>query len=249
MKNFSLEIIKEIFTYLGVNITTLQEANNYAQTHLLIIGESWDLQPHTPLHKLMHNNKESLFKGLKKLGMIDKIYPVQKEYDYALVMGSLEEDVSMRIEFLRELYNQNYIFKQIILLCGERQLLDIEKENLPENIISEAQMMQYLFALKFKDKKAILANTPTIEQTDGTLKRPNTDDTLHYFNTLKLSPGSCLVISNAPYILRQTKVAQLILTQAKFPVDGAGPARIDDYDIVLLMDEFARTLYVEMKKY
>ena len=70
----------------------------------------------------------------------------------------------------------------------------------------------------------LLVNAPAIKDKNGSLTRPTTDSTLQHFIEIALVHGSCLVISNNPYIKRQTAVAQRILPQQHFPVEGAGPA-------------------------
>lgn len=242
---------KNVFDHLGVSVSTLAEANEFAQKNLLRTGERWDAQAETDLSKIMRKNKELLLSDLKELGMIDAVVPKEKSYRYALLMGSLKSTVSFRINYLLELEKEGFSFKEIVLLGGARQLRDDEKEGLPSTVTTEAEMMKYLCESnpELKNKKILLVDAPMIQKADGTFTRPTTDSTLVHFAKIAPESGSCLVISNNPYVIRQTKVAQRILDQSRFPTDGAGKAAKEDAtDIVILMDELARTIYEEFKQ-
>jgi len=242
--------LKKVFKLLGAPVKTLAEANEFAQKNLLRSGERWDKQTETDLHGVMLKNKAALLKALKELGMINAIHPAHTDYTYALLMGALKERVELRIDILAELIQKGYTFETIVLLGGARELRDEEKEGLPATVTTEAQMMAYLCAQHplLKDYATILVNAPMIQKTDGTFTRPTTDSTLVHFAQIAPHDGTCLVISNNPYIVRQTMVTRRILDQSRFCTDGAGKeADEDTADIIMLMDEFARTVYEEFK--
>jgi len=163
-------------------------------------------------------------------------------------MGATKQAVIARLDFLAELRDSGYTFKYIVLLGGERQLRDVEKEGLPETVNTEAQMMECVCAqyAQFANQSIILVNAPMIEKADGTFTRPTTDSTLVHFAKIAPEDGSCLVISNNPYNVRQTKVTQRTLDQSRFPTHGAGRALEEGVvDIFVIMDELARTIYEE----
>lgn len=239
--------VKEIFTCLGAPVNTLQEANAYAQKHLLRTGERWDKQADDALQQKMKENNEFLVARLKALGMIDAVVPEKKECVYALLMGALRSRVADRLAHLKTLYDEGYRFKHVVLLGGVRELQVGEKVGLPADVTTEAEMMAYEYKQLacFENVQMLLVNAPMIQKPDGSSARPTTDSTLELFAKVAPSDGSCLVVSNNPYILRQTKTAQRMLDQARFPVTSAGPAASPDGNIVIFMDEFARTLYEE----
>lgn len=242
--------VSKVFEHLGVSISTLDQANEFAQRNLLRKGERWDAQEQKEWHAILHAKKDLLLNDLKSLGMIDAVEPNRKFYTYVLLMGSLKENVALRLDYLAELKQTGLTFKEIVLLGGERQLRDYEKNGLPEDVTTEAQMMRYLCAHHeiLKNNKILLVNAPMIQNDDCTFTRPTTDSTIVYFAQTTPEPGSCLVISHNPYVLRQTKVAQRILDQVRFPTEGAGKKiEQETIDIVMLMDEFARTVYEEYK--
>jgi hypothetical protein len=167
-------------------------------------------------------------------------------------MGTLKIRFEQRLELMAELQSQGYSFDTIVLLGGARELQQEEKMGLPESITTEAHMMNYLYGERYKnstDQNLLVIDAPMIQKADGTFTRPTTDSTLVHFAEKAPRNGSCLVISNNPYVTRQTKVTQRILDQSRFPTVGTGKAvQEDSGDIVMLMDEFARTLYEEYKE-
>jgi hypothetical protein len=245
------EQLKRVFTHMGVPVATLSEANEFAQKHFIRKGERWDKQEETEINQKVRLQEKLLRDDLKGLGMIDDIVPTQKAYSYALLMGGLKERFMQRLDLITELQKQGYTFNTIVLLGGERQLRDEEKEGLPENVNTEAQMMLYLYEHHYEKpigQQLLVVNAPMIQKEDGTFTRPTTDSTLVHFSEIAPHTGSCLMISNNPYVVRQTKVTQRILDQSRFPTQGAGKAvQQDSDDIVMLMDEFARTLYEEYR--
>ncbi len=242
---------KDIFAKVHQQISTLKEANTFAQANFIRKGERWQKQQETPVHEEIQKNRSAIIDDLQRLTMIDEIKPAKKHYTYAGLMGALAERVVYRMNYLQELIDAGYTFDYVVLLGGERPLQELEKVNLPESVKTETDMMVHFFKNSpLKDSKMILVNAPMVQKADGTLVRPNTDDTLVYFQQTAPEDGSFLVISNNPYIARQTKVAQRILDQKRFPVDGAGKkADAEELDIIMVMDEFARLVYEEFKAY
>jgi hypothetical protein len=238
--------LKKLFQALGVSIQTLEEAHQFAQQELLRVGESWDPQPPKALHDIIRRQQPFILHQLHALGMVQAHMPTQKEHTYALLLGSLYEDVVERFSYLSHLYDADFQFKYLVLVGSERSLLDHEKAQLPEGLTTEAQMLFYLCRQypHLKNKYLMLINAPRILQADGSFARATTESTLKHFMQRAQEPGSCLIISNNPYIWRQTKVAQRTLDQTQFPTQGAGAAYKESLiDSILLMDEFARTLY------
>lgn len=236
----------EIFTLLGrPDIVELKAAHEFAQKNLLRSGERWNVQTEKPVHMAMHNNRPALITCLQNIGMIDARKPQEKHHIYAGLLGALKERVNLRMNYLTKLIDEGYTFDYIVLMGGRRPLQDQEKVGLPENVTTEAEMMIYLVQnSQLKDHNILVVDVPMVKREDGTFVRPTTDDTFIHFAHTAPHNGPFLVISNNPYILRQTLVAWRLLDQTKFPVEGAGPlADADELDIIMICDEFARTLY------
>lgn len=239
-------LIQAIFSLLGMQVDSLHEANLLAQINFLRRNERWDEQQQTTVRAKMKEQESVLRDYLGRLGMLGDIEPGLEHFTYALVMGGPRETSLFRFECLKDLLSRGYRFDHIVLLSGERQLLDDEKEGLSDQITTEGAMMNFLVRQDpfFASYQIEVVNAPGIVHDDGTVSRPTTDSTLVKFAEQFPTPGSCLVISNNPYIQRQTKVAQRILDQSKFPTYGAGKVDLrDTTDIIILMDELARTLW------
>jgi hypothetical protein len=246
--------VQDVFSCLGQEVTTLQDANAFAQAHFLRRGERWDQQDTASLQLKMIEQKPFIVERLRAIGMIDETTPQYKKYTYALLLGATTQVLTERLLYLKTLCDTGYEFAHIALLGGVRLLQDEEKVGLPDNIQTEAEMMEYVYAQAgFDESKKLLINSQMIQKEDGTLTRPTTDTTFVDFIQAAPQGGSCLVISNSPFTLRQRKVAERILDATEFPVDAAG-ANVDvtKYPreaVVILMDEFARTLYEDWLKY
>jgi hypothetical protein len=243
---------QDIFYHLGESINTLEQANSFAQKNLLRTGERWDAQQETDVIQKVRASEVAIKNDLKKLEMLDAVKPSKTKYIYALVMGALLETVQQRMDYLAQLIKQGYQFEIVVLLGGQRALRDIERQSLPQDVTTEAQMMVYVYENNeiLKNQKKLLVDAPMITKPDGTQTRPTTDSTLEYFTVVALKDGFCLVISNNPFIARQTAVTQRVLDQTRFPTDGAGPAYIEgSRDILVLVDEFARTVYELFKQF
>lgn len=235
-----------LFNQLGVYFKTLEEANEYAQKNLLRSEERWEQQAKKDIHTLLYAKQTVLLKLLQQLYMIDPLEPSIYHHTYALIMGSLKEDVIARLDYLAQLYTKGYNCTVHVLLSGERPLLEEEKNGLPETITTEIEMVNFIYDQYplFKQHMVLSINAPMVP---GSV-RPTTDSTLKLFALQAPSHGSCLVVSENPFILRQTKTAQRLLDQSCFPTEGAGGSiKEKDKDIVLLMDEFARLLYEDYK--
>lgn len=245
--------VQAIFKCLDVSVQTLAEANEYAQKNLLRIGEFWDTQPDKPVHQKICIHQEIILNALEDLGMLSAIVPCAKTYSYVIVLGSLYEDVIQRLEFLSNLLHVGYHFENRILLGSERPLLEYESRMLPANMATESQMMAFLWSKNQQLNKHTVSiiSQPLLQEADGmVIKRPTTETTLEYFAQETHRPGSCLIISNNPYITRQLRIAQRALNQIHFPTEGAGPKfNNGNIPIILLIDEFARILYEEHKAF
>ncbi|HEV2600833.1 MAG TPA: hypothetical protein VGT41_00910 [Candidatus Babeliales bacterium] len=242
--------VKEIFGQLGVSIASIEEANEFAQKNFLITGDWWDLQPEKAWHGVVESNKGALLENFRALGMVDELHPSKTMYKYVLLVGATKARIIMRLDYLAELRKKGISFETIVLLGGERPLQEFEKEGLPTDITTEAEMMQYVCAQHpaFKDITHLLVNAPMVQREDGTMVRPSVDGTLAYFAQIAPADGSCLVASNSPYILRHIKAAQRILDQNRFPTDGAGEALDSNTtNMIRLFDELARAIYEEFK--
>jgi hypothetical protein len=146
------------------------------------------------------------------------------------------------------LVDQGYCFKKLVFLGSERQLQDFERVGLPATVATEAQMMRYFHEQSSLHKRTDALFVNSLMKRDGEhVARPTTDDTFIDFLSCKEKPGTCLVISTNPYLARQVRVARYFLEPHSYTVEGAGIKADGTIDVIMLLDEFARLLYQEIK--
>ncbi len=180
----------------------------------------------------------------EKMGYLTKAEPRRAHYDYALVHGALLSRVGDRVAYLASLCNQGMIrFDSIVFLTGARPLQESEKQVLP-NLSTEREMVEWVYNHSGlpKDLPVVFIDAPMKQRPDGSWLRPQTSDTILHWLISNPSPGSCLAISNQPYVAYQDAVARNHLP-SDFDLETVGPAPIGSLSVSLLLDTLAKELY------
>lgn len=204
-------------------------------------------------------NTESIHNQLMKLNLIDEIAPSKKSYDYALWMGSAYPCMQNRFASLIKLWEQGVRFDQIVLLSGARPLTDAEQHALVADFnlsdeqtpATEADAMQLVYknsamSESMKQVPLVVIDVPMQVTKNGALARPTTGDTVNAWMELQPQAGTCLVVSNQPYVSYQDSVTKTLLPQ-NFAVETVGK-KSDDINIDVYLDTVARLLYQEKKR-
>lgn len=218
--------------------------------------ERWENQTNT----LPDTEQLQLF---KELNLIQEIIPTQKQYDYALLLGGVLEDVHIRVEHLINLWkNEGIRFKSLIILTGERPLdeqIESKQSLISYNVkniclpTTEYELMKFVLAqtdLPIEWKKSsfssVLVNAPMQKMADGSLRRPNTEDTIIEWLT-KHNPyrGTILAVSNQPFGGYQD--AALRKNLSHFTIETVGAAYKDNESVATILDALARWLYNELQ--
>jgi len=209
---------------------------------------------------------------LKDLQLVAKKVSQKKRYEYAIVLGALLPRVRSRLAYLVRCWKKGVRFKSIIVLAGERPLhktcesneglFDSQNGILPfkENWTyvgalpkTEYEMAKVVFdQAKLPDSwekevDIVFVNAPMKRRKDGVLLRPNTNDTVKKWMDAKPKPGSCLVISNQPYIKYQDLVLKTLLPKT-FHIETVGGKAYENLPLVIYLDSIARWLYLEKKR-
>lgn len=215
-------------------------------------SERWDIADSNV------ENKDQFFALFDQLNLVDVINPTQQQYDYVLLMGATYFRMKTRLQHAINLFNQGVRFDAIVLLAGARPLTDVEKADLSEDLqdgdampTTETEAVKFLYdhAEMPADMRAIsmiLIDSPMKVTNTGTLTRPTTGDTVDLWMASHPTPGSCLVISNQPYVGYQDSVTKTLLPQT-FTVETVGE-KSEDTIIGIYLDTLARTLYQEKKR-
>lgn len=239
--------VQEICTCLGASdITTLAGFNTFAQANLLRRADSRLRKQEHHLLPQMLTHRERLIKQFATLGLIGRIHPDKKEYEHALVLSDHKFAIHKRFDHLKELVEEGYTFKKIVLMAAELKIEPEEEIDLPEGLHTQTDMMlhEYLKYSCFKGMPIMIVSPPMETRPDGSITRPNTDSQYRDFLKKDPTPGPCLVISHNPHTRRQVDVGKRLMNQALFPTSCAGPAATNpEEEIVMLHDELARLTY------
>ena len=227
--------------------------------------ERWDME------QKYEEQKDEVLPLLGHLGVLTEVKPQRVEYDYALLLGALVTRVRTRLAVLADLWRQGVRFKQIVVLTGARPLqkdreslaalCDVTNEQLPIQEgwqfvgtapTTEAGMMKLIYeqaALPqgMRQVPVKYINTPMQPTDDGGERRPSTFDTIQCWQDTKPAPGSCLAISNQPYVSYQDAVLRSYMPPS-FYLETVGHEARYALPIAVHLDNIARWLYSELKR-
>ena len=216
--------------------------------------ERWDMID------TQQDSRDKYFDLFNQLHLIEEIKPQYKKYDYVLLMGCAYPLLEKRIQYLIDLWQAGIMFERVVILTGARPLTDAEKKLFIEeykitesNFVpqTEADIMNLVYQkiqkpLDMQKVSYMLIDVPMKKGENGLLARPTTGDTVDLWLQSKPAPGSCLVISNQPYVQYQDSVVKTLLPK-NFIIDTVGK-RTNDTKISLYLDNLARYLYQEKQR-
>ncbi len=260
--NHPTKSLKKLLQLSGITaeVQTLQDAVNETQKNWLRkpSQERWHIE------EQFETQRGKFIPLFKQLGIMQEVRPTKKHYKYAVLLGATIYRTRTRLAYLIDIYNSGVTFDHIIILGGQRpldpsiertqDLVQITDSNLslrkgwtqPDVLpTNENEMMQFIFdqtELPFDRNIITFVDTPMQRTKDGSIRRPNTGDTFATWLTQKPSPGSCLVISNQPYVSYQDTVARTYLP-LRFNVETVGESAPDSMKISVTLDNIARWLY------
>jgi len=236
--------IQELFNILGKPCPKdLKDLNEYAQREWIRKEgvERWDLDQQKLDQKFMP--------VFKKLGLIDEIKPEKKQFEYAFIMGALAERMKIRIAYLEKLKNEGYVFNHIVLLAGLRPANAIKEPEWVGKTEADIMMDLYKKSSLPQDRVQLVCAPMKIDSSGLPTIRPNTDDTILAFKDSEQAhahQGSCVVISNSPFIPRPVSLFRMLLPHT-FDIYGAGDAANEDIAMAVIFDELARLIFAELK--
>lgn len=215
----------------------------------LLLEKKW-LQAHIDCWNMDHRfeeNYDSGFALLQELGFTNEVRAANDHYDYALVLGATKSVMEERLDFLYEEYLRGVRFDTIVLLSGARDL-DPEIETYPEGLKTEYELLIYLFDRHpLKQLVPYVAiDSPKQLLENGTLRRPTTASTITDWLKTRPAAGSCLAVSNQPFVNYQEAVLCCLLP-APFKVEVIGPNETRKYPLAIYLDLFAKQLKYEQE--
>lgn len=224
--------------------------------------ERWEDQ--TPLTC----TSEDLPPLFEKLFLTQEIKPSSEHYNHALLLGATADTMRKRLAHLILLSNNGIRFDSIVVLAGKRSLdktVESDESILTNNCAelpckqnwqfngqfptTETEVAQFIFdqteiPQTWNNIPLIFVDTPMQQTDNGTLRRPNTQDTIdEWLHAHNPKPGSILAISNQPYIGYQDAVLRKALPKT-FNVETVGNA-CNNTKPTVIIDSLARWIYNE----
>ncbi len=239
-----LEFLKEMKISHDGTLSSMVDATHAAGWQRPLQVERWQVPD------LSTEQRGIVLSYASKLGLLEARYPKNTHYNYAVVMGGATFRMEKRLNFLKELWNRGHRFDHIVVLSGERPL-DPKVEKIPEGCKSECEATHAIwktmdFPPEIRNLPITFVDTPMIPIYMGK-RRPGAADTIAKWVKMNPKPGTCLIISNQPYINYQEATVRLLLPKG-FALEavgpGAVPAELNANDI---LDSVARWLYQEQQ--
>ncbi|HSW74224.1 MAG TPA: hypothetical protein VLG71_03635, partial [Candidatus Limnocylindria bacterium] len=179
--------------------------------------------------------------------------------------------VRTRLAYLIKLWNQGIRFDTLVFhgsqrprdpqVEPERILLNNNVPDLPINAAwqfsgslpaTEYDMIRMVieqteFPAAMVAIPKIVIDCPMLPTANGSLVRPTTGDVVTAWLATKPQPGSCLCISNQPYVGYQDAVVAT-LVPSTFTTETVGPVLEQPEKIAVVLDSVARWLYQEQQR-
>jgi hypothetical protein len=176
--------------------------------------------------------------------------PASKGYDKALILGATTSRMQMRLDYLKQLWNEGTRFNEIVWLTGDRPL-DKRVDGLTNRCSNESEAAHILWEEtnlpeEMRSLPVVFVAVP-MKIEGSSQKRPNTEDTIVAW--LKLSPEPCkaLFVSDQPFCGYQFAVIKANLPKAfLFDLVGQGvDSTSHPAAAAITLDSIARWIYQE----
>ena len=176
--------------------------------------------------------------------------PLYPTYDKALILGATTCRMQMRLDYLKQLWEEGIRFNEVVWLTGDRPL-DGRIDALTDRCSNESEAAHIMWKEANLPEEMRALSVIFIEvpmKVDGsTVKRPNTEDTIVAW--LKVAPEPCtaLFISDQPFCGYQFAVVKAILPGSfLFDLVGQGvDCRSHPAAAAITLDSIARWIYQE----
>ena len=186
---------------------------------------------------------------MAQLGLVNEITAQEKCYDYALLLGATTKTIIERLNYLIAQWNNGIRWKSTVILTGQRFLEKKEQEYLVQqgaiNVKTETEMIQFLWKNTEMPDRLLACPTIFVDTPQRNGQRPTTADTVAHWLSFKPRAGTCLCVSNQPYIHYQQAIMQKLLPLS-FTSQTIGPIlNPKTTTVTLIIDSLARWIYAE----
>ncbi|MDF2550583.1 MAG: hypothetical protein K0S07_1650 [Chlamydiales bacterium] len=200
---------------------------------------------------------QQMLNAINDLGCIQAKQPRQMSYDYALLLGSGLPDSVKQLQFLSELAAKGVRFQTLYMLSSNRPL-DPDTESkarrdqlLPSSIDcqSEIELLQALYnhlplSPELRKVPVVWVSASLKFDSEGHATRPTPADVIQEWLKSHPRPGSCLAISQQPYIYYHKATLRHLLSQ-DFTLEAVGGKAEENLPLPVHLDNLARWLFTE----
>jgi hypothetical protein len=234
--------LNELFTATGIPI----DAEIVSETQKRWLRkpglERWEVA------ELPSHEKELILRLAKQHGLFDAWRPLLTLYDKAFILGATTSRMELRLDFLKQLWNEGVRFKEVVWLTGDRPL-DKRVDGLMDRCSTESEAARLIWQEahlpdKMRALPVVFVAVP-MKKEGKTLKRPNTQDTIDAWLESNPRPCRALFVSNQPLSGYSYAVVKTTLPD-NFLFDLVGPpAPLTSENAAILLDSLARWIYQE----
>lgn len=206
--------------------------------------ERWEM------NELSLKQKNFVLDWAEKQGLFTSWKPAFSFYDKALILGATTSKMQLRLDYLKQLWQEGIRFSEIVWLTGDRPL-DLRADGLTDRCSNESEAAHILWEetelpKEMRDIPVVFIAVP-MKKEGASFKRPNTADTLIAW--LKVSPSPCkaLFISDQPFCGYQFAVIKASLpNEFLFDVVGLGvDPKNHPSAAAITLDSIARWMFQE----
>ncbi len=212
--------------------------------------QRWLRKPHQErwaMAELSSDQRLFVLNWATEQGLFAPWKPASKTYDKALILGATTSLMQIRLDYLKQLWNEGTRFDEIVWLTGDRPL-DKRVDGLTDRCSNESEAAHILWEEttlpeEMRSLPVVFVAVPM--KIEGA--RPNTEDTLVAWLTLFPEPCKALFVSDQPFCGYQFAVIKTTLPEAfLFDLVGQGvdptshPAAA-----AITLDSIARWIYQE----
>lgn len=176
--------------------------------------------------------------------------PTLKTYDKALILGATTSRMQMRLDYLKQLWEEGIRFHEIVWLTGDRPL-DSRVDGLTDRCSHESDAAHVVWEEtslpeEMRTLPVVFVAVP-MKKEGSFQKRPNTEDTIVAWLNLYPEPCSVLFVSDQPFCGYQFAVIKAMLPDSfLFDVVGQGVDAMSHPSAAgITLDSIARWIYQE----
>jgi len=238
------EALSELTTALGIP----QGADIISETQKCWLCKSG--QERWELTELSLDQRSFVLNWAEAQGLFSPWKPLYETYDKALILGATTSRMQMRLDYLKDLWNEGLRVDEIVWLTGDRPL-DERVDDVSKYAKNESEAARIIWEetdLPEEMRSLLVTFIALPMKKDATsCKRPNTEDTVLAWLETTTTPCKALFVSDQPFCGYQFAVIKTVLPEAfSFDLVGQGvdpsshPAAA-----AITLDSIARWIYQE----